>query len=147
MKVKRTIYRVLACLLLLPALAFRDGGRWIAVEDLPRDSKTFLETHFPGVPVDLAIRDGNEIETRLSNGYRVEFNRRGEWKEIDGGKRLVPSSILALLPATVREYLDARFPRADVVKIDKKRNGHELKLSNGLELEFDGRGRLREIDD
>jgi hypothetical protein len=147
MNTMKMICCTLGCLLVLPVLACCDGTRWLAVEDLPRESRTFLEVHFPGIAVDLAVRDGHEIETRLSNGYRVEFKRGGEWKEVDGGRRVIPASILALLPAATREYLAARFPGAGVVKIDKKRNGHEVKLSTGLELTFDARGRLREIDD
>jgi hypothetical protein len=39
------------------------------------------------------------------------------------------------------------FPGAFVVKIDKERYGYEIELSNDLELKFDKRDNLMNIDD
>ena len=55
----------------------------------------------------------------------------------------VPS---ALVPQQILQYVRNTYPDTKVVKLEKKRNGHEVKLSNGWELEFNRNFELIDMD-
>ena len=51
------------------------------------------------------------------------------------------------LPAAAKLFIRQYFPGSSVVKIDKERYGYDIEISNDLELKFDRKGRLLEMDD
>ncbi len=53
----------------------------------------------------------------------------------------------ALLLPAIAAFVAKRFPGSSVVKIDKERYGYDIEISNDLELKFDRKGRLLEMDD
>ncbi|UKB83669.1 PepSY-like domain-containing protein [Chryseobacterium sp. MEBOG06] len=123
--------------------------RVISANQLPKTSKTFLTTHFKGVPVSSAIEDRaiygvDEYKVYLRNGMKIEFDSQGNWKEVDGKHEKLPYSFI---PASIRNYSTRNFPNTYIIKIEKKRWSYKAELSNGLELEFDRNGNFKKIDD
>ena len=80
----------------------------------------------------------------FANGLKIEFNSKGEWKEISSAtsqidRKYVPRQIIAAV--------EARWPGAEFRKVERYRYGYEVELTNRLELKFDRQFRLTEIDD
>ena len=141
---------VLGGLLLLvagtPALAADD--RPIDVSELPAAARQFIKTHFAGAQVSHATVDGHlfdkEYKVVFTDGREIEFGKNGDWEEVDANRGQFP---IAVLPQSIRSYLSQHYPDMPVMKADRGRYGYEVKLRNGLELEFDKSGRLYKIDD
>ena len=74
----------------------------------------------------------------------MEFDRKGNWDNVDCQWESVPA---ALVPTEIATYVSTNFPGALIVKIDKERYGYEIELSNDLELKFNKSGKLFHIDD
>lgn len=121
----------------------------IAANQLPKTAKTFLASHFKGIAVGSAIEDReiygvDEYQVYLANGMKVEFDSRGNWKEVDGKHQKIP---FGFIPASIRNYAAKNFPNTYIVKIEKERWSYKAELSNGLDLEFDSKGNFTKIDD
>ena len=65
------------------------------------------------------------------------------WEEIDCKASSVPS---AIVPAQIQEYIRKNYPDTTVKKIEKNRREYEVKLSNRVELSFDLKFNLTDID-
>lgn len=130
----------------LPASAGND--RIITVEELPAASQQFISTCFKEVEVSYAKVDeewfDKEYKVVFVDGSKVEFVRSGAWKEIDCKYGEVPAGAVS---APIRDCVAARFPGRRIICIERDRRNCEVKLDNGLELEFDADFRLVDIDD
>ena len=78
------------------------------------------------------------------NGTEVDFDKKGNWDNVDCKTKAVPAS---LVPAAIAQYVKAHYPNTVIVKIDKERGGYEIELSNDLDLKFNSKGKLIGIDD
>lgn len=121
----------------------------VAPEQLPVTIKTFMQQTFPGMNITYAERDleltGYKYDVVLADGTRVEFDTDDVWDKIQCPlTNPVPT---VLIPAPIVTHIQANFPDAMIVKIDKERNGYEVELANGLELKFNKQGVLTEMDD
>ena len=85
-----------------------------------------------------------EYKVVFTDGREIEFGKYGDWEEVDANRGQFP---IAVLPQSIRSYLSQHYPDMPVMKADRDRYGYEVKLRNGLELEFDKSGRLYKIDD
>ena len=119
----------------------------VKVKDLPQTIQSFLAAHFSNTGVAVAIKDGNEFEIRMNNGWEIEFDNKGQWENIDCKRDKVPSSVISLIPETIASYLRSNFDKAYVTEISKGHSGYDIELSNGLNLEFSSNGRFKKIDD
>ena len=115
---------------------------------LPSAAKTFISTDFPALSVSYVTRDTDLLDTtydvHFTNGLKVEFNSRGEWKEISTKTATIDSKYI---PAQIISAVESRWPGVQFKKIEKHRYGYEVELTNRLELKFDKQFRLTEIDD
>jgi hypothetical protein len=80
----------------------------------------------------------------LADGTKLEFTRSGEWKEVDCRRSSVPTPVI---PAAIMKYVKDNYPDVKVLLIERDRNDYELKLSNRLELTFDAKFNIIDIDD
>lgn len=120
----------------------------IGYSELPAKAQEFVEKYYDGVDVTRVTMDrdisSTEYDVMLSNGTKIEFNTDGEWRDVDARNSAVPS---AIVPKEIRSYVDKNYNGNDIVELKRERYGWEVKLSQGLELEFDNAFRLTEIDD
>lgn len=121
----------------------------VTLGTLPEGVKDILEEHYAGEQPALAIRkfEGLKTEYELTfiDGTKLEFDAKGEWKEVKSHVRTVPE---ALVPPMIREYLDRNFPGVAVMEISRDRKEFETGLSNRIELTFDSRTfMLTDFDD
>ena len=115
---------------------------------LPANAKQVVTQHFG----DKAIRYvevtrfaiSTPYEVKFEDGTEIEFDSKGEWKEIKARATGIPE---ALLPQQIRDYVSGNYKDVKVVEIERKRRGgFDIELNNGLELEFDKNMALVDID-
>ncbi|WPO79267.1 PepSY-like domain-containing protein [Flavobacterium sp. KACC 22761] len=104
---------------------------------MPANAQTFLKTHFGSKKPSYILQDkeilSTEYKVQYDNLIEIEFDKKGNWKEVDGKNDKIPKSII---PKKIASYLKANFPKEKVTKIEIGSSGYETKLSNGLELKF-----------
>jgi len=117
----------------------------IPVEQLPDAAKTFVANNFKGKKILYAEKDWDSFECRLNDGTKVEFNRKGEWDNVEcNAMNEVPA---AIVPEAIKKYVTTNFEGCKIKKIDKERYGFEIELSNDVDLKFNKEGGLVGIDD
>ncbi len=116
--------------------------------ELPKNAQNFIVTYFN--ETDIAFvkveKDGlhNDYDVQLNSGVEMEFNHKGELKEIDCRLQPVPEGIV---PAVIVGYVESHFTNAFIVKYKIERRGQKVELNNSLELEFDKNGNFLRLDD
>ena len=139
---------ILVCLLTLcTTMACADNEKPIQVSQLPTAAQELISRHFAGSTVAMAkVESGlasKSYEVVFADGAKLDFDGKGNWKEIDCKLSEVPE---ALVPAQINSYVQANYPDAKVIKIERDRKEYEVKLSNRMELKFDRNFRLIDID-
>ena len=145
MKNMRFFFLVLA-LTLCASLSARD--EIISEQQLPAAAKTFVKQYFKNRTVSLAKKDvdlgSTSFDVVLNSGTKIEFNVKGEWKEVDCAPAAVPA---ALIPAAIAKYVKANYANLKIVKIERDAAGYDIELSNDVDLQFDKQGNFVRIDD
>lgn len=135
-------------LLALPVLLFSSctKEKIVGANDLPATSTNYINNHFPDQVIVHAIKEYDDLRIKytvyLKNGVKLEFNQSGEVKEIEGNNAL-PDSVI---PSGILGYVKSHYPDVFIKKWNRERTIQEVKLSNGMELEFDNNGNFLRID-
>lgn len=134
------------CMVSLMAWAGKDKP--IQVSDMPKAAQRFVKQHFPNRSVALAKVEtdfmSKSYDVIFTNGDKLEFDKRGKWTHIDCEHSQVPVEII---PAAIRKYMEQHYPDTKVLEIELDDDGeYEVELSNGFEIEFDKRMRVKDID-
>jgi hypothetical protein len=136
------------CFTLISCSIFAGQDVIISVDQLPDKAQVFMKTHFPDVKVSYAKVEKDVFEKSyeviLVDGCKVEFDRKGEWTEINCKYKEVP---LNTVPAEIVKYINTHYAETKILKIEKNYRDYEVKISNGLELKFDMKFNLIDIDD
>lgn len=142
------LFLVAVICMLAQSLTSMADDRMIPVSQLPATVNTFVTKNFPGKTITYAEKDvefgGTKYEVMLNDGAKIEFDKKGNWDNVDCKTKAVPAS---LVPAAIAQYVKAHYPNTVIVKIDKERGGYEIELSNDLDLKFNSKGKLIGIDD
>lgn len=120
----------------------------IDYEQLPSAAKSFIEADFPMQTIAYITKDTDLLDTaynvHFANGMEIEFNSKGEWKEISSVSSPIDSKYI---PRQIIDVVATRWPGEKFKKIERYKYGYEVELTNHLELKFDKMFRLTEIDD
>ena len=127
----------------LSVVSCSDDGVAIGFERLPEASQSFLNKYFLGLTPLVIRADGNEYEVVFTNGASVEFDRKGNWKDVNCTYRSVPADIV---PSEILVTINELYPGALIVKIERDRRGYDVRLNVGVELEFNKKFMLTEAD-
>ena len=111
---------------------------------MPQAAQTFLKQHFAKKVPLVVTMDWDDYTIIYETGEKVEFDKQGNWKEVDCRTSRVPS---ALIPEQIQSNIKMSFPAASIIKIDRNRRGYEVKLNNGIEVEFNRNFQVIDIDD
>jgi hypothetical protein len=116
------------------------------LRDCP-DIMPFISNVFPNesvLKIEKYIDEGKEeIDIYLSNKIELEYDINCTLTEI-----VAPSGIPdAAFPISLVDYVRLNFPGSIIVKWELYTSYQEIKLSNGLYLEFSLDGRFLRIDD
>lgn len=123
--------------------------RVIQSSQLPEAAQKFLNSHFAHEKVMLAKTDYKvffkEYDVKFASGNKIEFDKEGNWTEINCKMSHVPT---AAVPEKIATYVKTNYPaNVKIVSIEKERKGYEVKLSNKWELKFNHQFELTDIDD
>lgn len=114
--------------------------------------ETFVKTYFSEVEVLSTIRDGLDYEVTLSDYTQIDFDgsafgNRLEWDEVDCKLSTVYKAVpTTLVPTEIADYVSRMHSTQSIVKIAKDSRGWDIELGNGIEIEFDSKFRVIEID-
>lgn len=138
---------ILTAIVILPACA-RDKI-YRSADVLPTAAQQTLKKNFPKaeinrVKIDTGVFGGKDYEVVLDNGSEIEFNKDGEWTEVDCGHKRVPDGFIL---QSIKEYIKTNHKKTWVVKIEKSNKDYDLELSDGTELKFDRSGKFLRYDD
>ena len=134
-----------AALLVLAGSAYADGRKTpIAPDQLPKTAQVTIQKHWPSCAILNAFQDRKkEYEVLLTDGCLIEFDKNGVWKEM----KCTDGLPVTLVPVYITRYVVDHFPRILIIDCEKMRNGYEVELSNGLEIQFDLKGNVTHVDD
>lgn len=141
-KIKAII--ALVALLTISFSAKADHDKVITYDQLPQTAQVMLKQYFANkVPLVITM-DWDDYTIMYESGEKIEFDKVGNWKDIESYSSTVPS---ALIPEQIKKSVKTSFPGTSIIKIDRNRRGYEVKLNNGLEIEFNREFQVIDIDD
>ena len=146
---KKILMSLLCLIAVCTARAANDDDRPIRIDQLPEKAQSFIREHFKGVKVALAKMESDffdrSYDVIFTNGNKVEFNRHGEWKEIECKYSQVPA---AAVPSFITKYVSENHPDTKIISVEKDKDDkeYEVKLSNRWEMTFDFKGNLVDLD-
>lgn len=138
---------MLSCLFGMAVMATAED-KPISFDKLPLEAKNFINVTFQDVKVLYAAVDDDLIrpdyKVALENGFRIQFTNSGALEKIESTSAPIPEGIV---PYQILDYVKLHYPSATCIEYEVGRKGYEVKLSNRLELKFNRKFHLVEIDD
>ncbi len=138
---------LLVCLFSIQTVAWADDDKPIQVSQLPQSAQQFIKQYFAENRVAMAKVETDfwdkSYDVIFTNGDKVEFDKKGNWKEVNCKYSVVPVKII---PPAIKNYVNSNYPDAKVLKLERDRKDYEVKLSNGWELKFDLKFNLIDMD-
>lgn len=115
---------------------------------LPSAAQTFLDANYPNATVTSCVKDYDDwshtYEVYLSDGTHIEFDKHGEWLDVENRVSGVAQSVV---PAPIWDYVTTNYASLFIVDIEKDGRGYDVELNNDLDLDFDSKGNFVRIDD
>lgn len=153
-KRKRGVILLLALLaLMVIPLSLSAQKKEITVNQLPKNAIAFLTKSFDVTQIVKCAADnkGRSFDVNLSDGTEIEFDMKGEWKEIENEKAPLSKQAMSVLPLAIGRYMTTNYPNTGVSKLERDKNGYEVTLKTmpqKTELKFakDGTFKKKEMD-
>ncbi len=140
--------RKLLTMVIFLALGFVSQARDIKVtiNDLPAKAREFISTYFANRNVVSVMKDldDNEFTVRLDDNTKIDFDRKGEWLDLDNKVNCLTTAFLA---PQITNYLETSHAGFCVSDIDKERSRVKVELNNNVELVFRLTGEFMHYDD
>ena len=143
---KRIMFLICMFLMMGTTYSMADDGYVVGIQQLPAGAQEVMTKYFADKTILTILKERNEYEVIFNNGEKIEFNKKGEWTEVSCHTTQVPD---ILIPDPIKARIKADFANSKIVKIDRSSNGkkYEVKLNNGLEVEFDKKFNIIKVDD
>lgn len=106
---------------------------------LPQNASSFISTHFKNAQIGLVKQDIDSFDVTLNDGTEIDFMINGEWKEVDGKYKAIPTSFLS---SAVVSKAQAAQPNAAILEVSKQINGYKFKFNNNMEVYTDMNGNV-----
>ena len=101
-------------------------------------AQKFVKQHFPKAKIAFVKMEtelfDKSYDVVFNNGDKLEFDKKGEWTEVNCKSTVVPAKVI---PAPIKKYVETNYPEAKVLSIERDRYDYEVKLSNFWEIKFD----------
>ena len=110
-----------------------DDDRVITFQQLPQTAQTFLKANFANKVPLLVTADWDDYTIRYESGEKIEFDKNGDWKEVECYNSKVPNEAV---PAQISSYISQNYPGTSIIKLERHRSVYQVKLNNGMEVEF-----------
>lgn len=143
---KRIMFLICMFLMMGTTYSIAGDGYVVGIQQLPAGAQEVMTKCFADRTILTILKERDEYEVIFNNGEKIEFNKKGEWTEVSCHTTQVPD---ILIPDPIKARIKADFANSKIVKIDRSSNGkkYEVKLNNGLEVEFDKKFNIIKVDD
>lgn len=143
---KRIMFLICMFLMMGTTYSIAGDGYVVGIQQLPAGAQEVMTKCFADRTILTILKERDEYEVIFNNGEKIEFNKKGEWTEVSCHTTQVPD---ILIPDPIKARIKADFANSKIVKIDRSSNGkkYEVKLNNGLEVEFDKKFNVIKVDD
>lgn len=135
------------CIFAFQLTVLADDDKPITFEQLPQTAQQFIGKHFAGKTISLAKMENGILEKSydviFTNGDKLEFDRKGQWTDIDCKYNEVPASAV---PQQIADYVAVKHKDVKILKIEREKGRYDVDLSNGWELTFDKKFNVVDID-
>lgn len=122
----------------MAACSDKDEDEPMSSSDLPTTAKDFIVANFPSSSIISVVKDKTEYDVVLSDGTKIEFNKDGEWMDVDAAPtKALPSGFY---PDTIDKYVAENYEGFVINEISKVNTGFEVDLTNDVELLFGKEG-------
>lgn len=116
-----------------------DNDDDIAPDQLPEKSRLFVQQYYPACHMVTITKDHDEYEVTLSDGTRIDFDKSGEWNDVDAPLGMTVAT--GFYPAAIDTYVSDNLGSASGInEISKVRQGYDVELIDGADLLFDYQG-------
>ncbi len=109
---------------------------------LPAAIVNYISKNYPTQTILKAEKGDKKIEVTLSNAVKLEFNLDGTFREALSNVKNITASEL---PKKITEYLAANYASLKIVKVEICNKKIEVKLSDGVKLEFNLDSSFKEV--
>lgn len=120
-----------------------DDDRVITFDQLPQPAQTFLKQNFANKVPLIVTADRDDYKIVYENGESIEFDRTGNWKDIECYNSKVPADVI---PSQIAAYINKNYPGKMAIKFERHRSMYEVKLNNGMEIEFNRNFQVIDVD-
>jgi hypothetical protein len=117
---------------------------------LPQAARDFISMHFPDQSITRVVMDTDmrvDYNVRLDNGFNLEFNKAGEWRDVEGNGMEIPESLQAELPDGIVTYVETNHDGQAISTVELNNSRYEVDLTSGVELVFNQSGEFVRYDD
>ena len=91
---KKRIVMMLTFALMMCMSVMADNDRVITFDQLPAPAQTLLKQHFADKVVMIVTVDYDDYTVMYQSGEKVEFDKKGNWKDIDCKRSAVPTALI-----------------------------------------------------
>ena len=114
----------------------------IGYTELPVQAQQFVKQYFPSATYSHVEKEKDhgkwEYEALLSDGTKIDFDSKGEWKSVDCKFSTLPSGII---PDAIAADIAQRYPSQQPYKIEKETGGYEIDIP-GYDLYYTSAGKF-----
>jgi hypothetical protein len=146
-RIMKKLALLFACIFAVQFIALANNDKPIQFDQLPQASQQFVKTHFAGKDISMVLVESGIIEKTydviFANGDKVEFDRKGQWTDVECKRGGVPA---AVLPKQISDYVENNHKGVKVVKIERDGNRYDVDLANGWDLTFNKNFKVVDID-
>lgn len=119
----------------------------VTENDLPEEISTYISNNFPDNEVAQVTVDQEAFSKKyaviLKDNIKLEFDSKNNITDIDANSAL-PDHVI---PAEILAYVNANYPENVITDWELEDKHQQVKLDNGLTLEFSLAGEFLRIDD
>ena len=138
---KRTfLATVLSLVFALVAVACHSDEKVIGYTELPVQAQQFVKQYFPTATYSRVEKEKDhgkwEYEVLLSDGTKIDFSDKGDWKSVDCKFSVLPKGIV---PTVILLDIEKRYPSAQPYKRATEIGGYEVDIP-GFDLYYSQNG-------
>ena len=143
---KRTL--ITLALVLATFAIVKADDRPVTFNQLPQAAQTFINTNYPDEKVAFATVDDDFIRpdyhVALVCGVMLQFEHSGSLEKIETRNGNIPAGII---PFQIIDVVKQYYPETQITEYEIGKRSYEVKLSNRMEMKFNTKFQVIELDD
>ena len=137
----------LMCCVMFGTMAYADNDKPIMKGQLPKTAQQVIDKNFASKKIAMMTMEtgvfDKSYDVVFADGDKIEFDRKGRWTSVSCRKQPVPN---AFIPAKITSYLKDMYPGVSIRKIEKDDKDYDVELSNGMDITFNKKFQVIDID-